>query len=370
LERQHEAIHFATQHPIGIWQLERWLLHMEELFIKSDTDVALKERVPDYSLKYFGKTRLNAEQAIVVKCAMRYTGPVNPALANHPYVIFGPPGTGKTTTLVEYILQVLHQNMDCNRILVTAPSNWAADNLARMLMENGLDDTMILRVQASSRNVKSVPEDIMKLCAHLVKKDKFKKPNWTQINEARVVVCTCTTAANIRKKYRNLLLRFHTFTHCVIDEAGQATEPEILASFMGLLTMNSALVLAGDPQQLRPMVNTKSFRRDGLGMSVLERFTDVTVCPSSPHALKEDGSCDHAYTAFLTQNFRSHSSILKVPNELLYYGKLIPMGPQRTIDLPSCVGAGRDFGIICHGIVGQERREKGFPSFFNPHEVI
>lgn len=343
---------------------------MEELFIKSDTDVALKERVPDYSLKYFGKTRLNAEQAIVVKCAMRYTGPVNPALANHPYVIFGPPGTGKTTTLVEYILQVLHQNMDCNRILVTAPSNWAADNLARMLMENGLDDTMILRVQASSRNVKSVPEDIMKLCAHLVKKDKFKKPNWTQINEARVVVCTCTTAANIRKKYRNLLLRFHTFTHCVIDEAGQATEPEILASFMGLLTMNSALVLAGDPQQLRPMVNTKSFRRDGLGMSVLERFTDVTVCPSSPHALKEDGSCDHAYTAFLTQNFRSHSSILKVPNELLYYGKLIPMGPQRTIDLPSCVGAVRDFGIICHGIVGQERREKGFPSFFNPHEVI
>ena len=136
LERQHEAIHFATQHPIGIWQLERWLLHMEELFMKSDTDVALKERIPDYSLKYFGKTRLNAEQAIAVKCAMRYTGSHVPSIANHPYVIFGPPGTGKTTTLVEYILQVLHQK-DSNRVLVTAPSNWAADKIARMLMENG-----------------------------------------------------------------------------------------------------------------------------------------------------------------------------------------------------------------------------------------
>jgi superfamily I DNA and/or RNA helicase len=53
----------------------------------------------------------------------------------NPYVLFGPPGTGKTTTLVEAILQVWRQKPN-SKIVVAAPSNTAADLLASKLMRH------------------------------------------------------------------------------------------------------------------------------------------------------------------------------------------------------------------------------------------
>ncbi len=54
----------------------------------------------------------------------------------YPYILFGPPGTGKTTTLVESIKQVYNQKPD-STIIVAAPSNSATDVLAKTLMKNG-----------------------------------------------------------------------------------------------------------------------------------------------------------------------------------------------------------------------------------------
>ena len=60
-----------------------------------------------------------------------------------PYIIFGPPGTGKTVTITEAIKQIWKSNNRAN-IVATAPSNSAADLLARRLIEN-VPKTQILR---------------------------------------------------------------------------------------------------------------------------------------------------------------------------------------------------------------------------------
>ena len=60
-----------------------------------------------------------------------------------PYIIFGPPGTGKTVTITEAIKQIWKSNNRAN-IVAAAPSNSAADLLARRLIEN-VPKTQILR---------------------------------------------------------------------------------------------------------------------------------------------------------------------------------------------------------------------------------
>lgn len=64
-------------------------------------------------------------------------------------------------------------------------------------------------------------------------------------------------------------------THLFIDEAAQASEPSCLIPICGLLSPSGALVLAGDPLQLGPVIISHNARRLGLGTGLQYRHTKV-----------------------------------------------------------------------------------------------
>ncbi|KAJ8377387.1 hypothetical protein AAFF_G00260470 [Aldrovandia affinis] len=81
-----------------------------------------------------------------------------------PYILFGPPGTGKTITLIEAILQVYHR-IPSSRLLVCTPSNSAADLICLRLHHTGfLRDASLVRVNAASRQDESVQEVLRQYC--------------------------------------------------------------------------------------------------------------------------------------------------------------------------------------------------------------
>lgn len=112
---------------------------------------------PD-TMIWYNKT-LNEGQRTAVLSALR--GECRPL----PYVIFGPPGTGKTVTLVEFILQAMRLSGSA-RILVGAPSNSSADLLCQRLIAGAhLRPDKLLRLMAFSRVPESIPEDLVEYSA-------------------------------------------------------------------------------------------------------------------------------------------------------------------------------------------------------------
>ncbi|KAF8156820.1 RNA helicase [Crassisporium funariophilum] len=276
-----------------------------------------------------------------------------------PFVVFGPPGTGKTITIVEAIRQVLVANPNA-RILACAPSNSAADLIASRLRV-GLTTEELFRFYAPSRYKNQVPDDLLPY-TYTDSNGHFSVPGplLTRVKRFRVIVSTCVSASFAAGVG---MARGH-FTHIFIDEAGQATEPEAFVSIKMLADNKTNVVLSGDPKQLGPIIRSGVARELGLEKSYLERLMEREVY---------DHRTGHGLSVVkLVKNFRSHNAILRFPNERFYDGDLVQCGDPATINfyLKSSYLPSKKFPIVFHSVSGKDDREASSPSFFNIDEVL
>ncbi|KAK0677637.1 MOV10 Helicase, partial [Pygoscelis papua] len=294
------------------------------------------------------------------------TGMSRPA----PYLIFGPPGTGKTVTVVEAIKQVWTCFKDA-RILACAPSNSAADLLCQRLIKD-IAPRYVYRLIASSRNYQEVPADIRPCCNWDDEQSCYVYLSKEHLGRYRILITTLVTAGRLASA--NFPPGF--FSHVFIDECGQAVEPESVVAIAGLLTAmdqetnpnGGQLVLAGDPQQLGPVLRSPLAIEHGLGTSLLER-----LMLHNPLYKKSSGGYNPQFVTKLLWNYRSHEAILRIPNELFYDSELKACESDE-LDVRSLYCAWdelpkKGFPIIFHGVCGEDQREAKSPSFFNTAEI-
>uniref|UniRef100_A0A670J910 RNA helicase n=1 Tax=Podarcis muralis TaxID=64176 RepID=A0A670J910_PODMU len=302
----------------------------------------------------FFNPMLNEHQKLAVKRIL--SGECRPT----PYILFGPPGTGKTVTVIEAILQI-HYTIPDSRILVCAPSNSASDLVCSRLHDsNLLKPGVMVRVNASSRNEETL-SDVIKLYS------KDGEDIW-KASRFRIIIVTCSSAG----MFYQIGIRLGHFTHAFLDEAGQASEPESLIPLGLISEVSGQIVLSGDPMQLGPVIKSRLASVYGLHISLLERLMSRPLYQRDEEAFGATESYNPLLITKLVKNYRSHAALLTLPSRLFYHKELeVCADPSVTNSLLGWNKLPRKgFPLVFHGMRGTETREGYNPSWFNPTEAV
>ncbi len=308
-------------------------------------------------------------------------------------IIHGPPGTGKTTTVIEVIRQAVRRG---DKVLVCAPSNLAVDNLLERLLAHGehavrlghparvlpqlREHTLDIMVdhhpdmrqarklakeafalfRQASKFTRAKPEpgarrDMRQEArALLTDARKLESLAVERILNAAPILCSTTTGLDSE------IIGQRRFDLLVIDEACQSTEP---GCWIPLLRCDR-VVLAGDHCQLPPTVLSQEAARQGFGVSLLERLAGM-------------GEAMNQAMRLLTVQYRMHEQIMRFSSLEFYDEQLqadAAVMAHRLCDLPGVpaqpltetpvqyidtAGAGYD-----------EEREPDGESRLNPQEAL
>lgn len=251
------------------------------------------------------------------------------------------------------------------KILLVAPSNDACDILVEKLAPYFPPSEMI-RALAYTRTINQVPDAVRPYCREGLEPNQLIQDIVTvQITIATVNMASklWCTGDSVPKGYFDVL--------CV-DEAGHATEPEVIAVAATLMNFKGKspgqLVLAGDPMQLGPIITSGLCKKFGMEQSYMERL----VRTSQAYKTNQDGKYPPELLTYLVNNYRSHPDILRLPNHMFYHNKLVPCGDHfNTHSMAKWEHLPKEgFPIVFHSVDGENNREGSSPSWFNPQEAL
>ncbi|KAL0489052.1 helicase mov-10-B [Acrasis kona] len=294
----------------------------------------------------FFNTNLNALQRRFVKAASSFID-----RPKKPLVLIGPPGTGKTTTLVETIYQIIKDHPNPHVIACT-PSNESADLLCSRLSRYNMVDCNILRVNAFQRDPRTIADqEVLRYCK--IKDGSFVAPSAAEIMRCDIVVVTLSSSSYF---YGNGIQNH--FTHVVVDESGQGMEPEILLPFLSIMK-DATIILGGDPKQLGPIIRSPVAAEYGLNISMLERLVTSPNCHQDVYLTK------------LVETYRAHPSIMSLYNTLFYDNRLVC---RTDVQVANSLLNWTEFPNKKHPILfkhseGLEARNQDSPSWYNTEEV-
>ena len=357
--RRNKLLLTTTQEDLPDWALEGGKLASSKLGIDLTFD-EVSYREMDYALGEVIRARGNrlAELRDVLLGARQarfhaprtddlyYPSPLNVSqlaavrqviAAQDVAIIHGPPGTGKTTTLVQAILETTRRE---RRVLVCAPSNTAVDLLTEKLAERSvnvirmgnpsrvssllLEHTLDARVMAhpsysKMRAMRQTADQYRETASEYVRNFGFEERQQRRLlkEEARMLfqaaddlerfmtedvlesvqVITCTLVGASNRNIRHL-----TFETVFIDEAAQALEPGCWIP----IAKGERVILAGDHHQLPPTVKSERAAREGLRETLFEKC--IQRQPTTAR--------------MLTVQYRMHAQIMTFSSEHFYDGQL------------------------------------------------